>query len=370
MCPGTAHFNRVPRETSLTVRASNELCTLFGDPEECGRHIYFTRPNPARELPEHRRGVSLVASSVAHAALVAVVIGIGGSDIEVRPSQPHPSINLVAPLHPALTAQRKHLRTPPITGNRPGLRQLPSARPAVQVITIPEAPDLAPIPPAPRLIIAEHQRLPQPELQPKPPVLSTPAIPFAAVVIRPAPIPERSAATVSGFDAAWSADRPNIRTATKQTAGFDGPRVEPGKARSSPQRVAGFSAATSAQPLQTTTVAQAANFGEVRTYAGRTESRVTATPAAADTPVRITGKPKPAYTEEAKRLRIEGAVVLQVTFSASGTVHNVRVVRGLGYGLDEAAVRAAQSLVFEPAKRDGRPIDVTSNVRIEFQLTS
>jgi TonB family protein len=321
-------------------------------------------PFSSRCTPEQRRRVSLVASSVVHAAL-AIVIAIGGSHIEVRPSQVHRSVNLITPYQSSLMVQRKKLRTPPLTGKRPGLRQLASARPPVQLTAITEAPDLAPIPPAPapKLIIAEHE-------QPKPPLSSTPAIPFGAAVNRPPPIPERSPATVSGFDAALSGSRPNTRTATTEIGSFDGPGIEHARPRIARQSVAGFSAATSAQQLQTRTVNRAANFGEVRTNNGRTESPGTAPPAAADTPVRITGKPKPAYTEEAKRLRIEGAVVLEVTFSASGTVHNIRVIRGLGYGLDEAAVRAARSLVFEPARRDGRPIDVTSNVRIEFQLTS
>src|SRR2546429_2735180 len=52
----------------------------------------------------------------------------------------------------------------------------------------------------------------------------------------------------------------------------------------------------------------------------------------------------PAYTEEARRLRIEGEVVLEVVFGASGKLHVVRVVRGLGHGLDENAVRAAEQI--------------------------
>jgi len=55
-------------------------------------------------------------------------------------------------------------------------------------------------------------------------------------------------------------------------------------------------------------------------------------------------------------------------FLANGTIEVNRVVSGLGHGLDEAAVRAAQSIKFKPAKRDGPPVDFPARVRIEFRL--
>ena len=60
-----------------------------------------------------------------------------------------------------------------------------------------------------------------------------------------------------------------------------------------------------------------------------------AAPAPETTPVEILFKPRPAYTAEARQLRIEGEVLLDVMFSASGQIRVVRVVRGLGHGLDE-----------------------------------
>jgi hypothetical protein len=59
----------------------------------------------------------------------------------------------------------------------------------------------------------------------------------------------------------------------------------------------------------------------------------------ATTPVEITFKPNPVYTDEARSLKLEGEVLLEVSFSANGTLHVNRVVRGLGHGLDEAASR-------------------------------
>jgi TonB family protein len=85
-------------------------------------------------------------------------------------------------------------------------------------------------------------------------------------------------------------------------------------------------------------------------------------------PVEITFKPNPVYTEEARHLRLEGDVLLEVTFSSSGQLHVNRVVRGLGHGLDEAAVRAADQMRFKPALRNGVPVDSTAVVHVVFQL--
>ncbi len=85
-------------------------------------------------------------------------------------------------------------------------------------------------------------------------------------------------------------------------------------------------------------------------------------------PVEILAKPNPVYTEEARRLKIEGDVLVEAVFTASGEVRVGRIVRGLGHGLDEAAVRAAQQIRFKPARRDGQPVDFPAVVHIVFQL--
>jgi TonB family protein len=79
-------------------------------------------------------------------------------------------------------------------------------------------------------------------------------------------------------------------------------------------------------------------------------------------------KPRPEYTAEGRRLKIEGDVALDVVFLANGTVQVKGVVSGLGHGLDEAAARAAQQIKFKPAKRDGEVVDFPARVRIEFRL--
>jgi len=85
-------------------------------------------------------------------------------------------------------------------------------------------------------------------------------------------------------------------------------------------------------------------------------------------PVEITYKPNPVYTDEARNLKLEGEVLLEVNFTANGQLHVNRVVRGLGHGLDEAAVAAANKMRFKPALRNGQAIDSTAVVHVVFQL--
>src|SRR5579862_1503266 len=85
-------------------------------------------------------------------------------------------------------------------------------------------------------------------------------------------------------------------------------------------------------------------------------------------PAEVVFKPTPAYTAEARNLRIEGEVVLEVIFEATGKLRVVRVVQGLGHGLDENATRSAEQIRFKPAQRDGQPSDYTALVHIVFQL--
>jgi len=90
----------------------------------------------------------------------------------------------------------------------------------------------------------------------------------------------------------------------------------------------------------------------------------------ATTQVDILFKPKPIYTQEARQLQLEGEVLLEVMFGANGELHVNRVVRGLGHGLDEAAVNAANKIKFKPAQHNGSSVDSTAIVHVMFQLAS
>jgi len=85
-------------------------------------------------------------------------------------------------------------------------------------------------------------------------------------------------------------------------------------------------------------------------------------------PVEILSKPKPKYTEEGRKLKIEGEVRLEVQFTATGEVHVIHILEGLGHGLDEQAVHAAEQIKFKPAQRQGKPVDSSATLHIIFQL--
>jgi TonB family protein len=86
------------------------------------------------------------------------------------------------------------------------------------------------------------------------------------------------------------------------------------------------------------------------------------------TPVQILFKPKPVYTDAARAKKIEGEVLLQIVFSASGDVKVERIVQGLGYGLDDSAQAAARQIRFRPAQQNGQPVDSAAVVHIVFQI--
>ena len=112
-----------------------------------------------------------------------------------------------------------------------------------------------------------------------------------------------------------------------------------------------------------------AGFGDADVPAPPTvQSRLAAPAPARMTAAEILSKPIPVYTAEARANRIEGEVLLEVVFESSGKIRVLRVVHGLGYGLDDAAVRAAEQIRFKPALQDGQPSDSTAVVHIIFQL--
>ncbi len=134
-----------------------------------------------------------------------------------------------------------------------------------------------------------------------------------------------------------------------------------GIATSNPGNVVGASTARGA--------IQQAGFGDSRPAEQARAARNVAAPVEAKTtPVQILSKPTPVYTAEARALRLEGDVVLEVLFTASREARVTRIVRGLGHGLDESAARAATQIKFYPAKRDGQLVDSASLIHVMFQL--
>jgi periplasmic protein TonB len=78
--------------------------------------------------------------------------------------------------------------------------------------------------------------------------------------------------------------------------------------------------------------------------------------------------PDPDYTEEARRAKKQGTCVLWLIVDSSGHPRDIRVARGLGFGLDAKALEAVKQWRFQPALKDGKPVDVQISVEVEFHL--
>jgi protein TonB len=85
------------------------------------------------------------------------------------------------------------------------------------------------------------------------------------------------------------------------------------------------------------------------------------------TPPKVTFKPNPVYSDDAKEHHIEGDAVVRVIFHANGSMEVLSLVRGLGHGLDEPALAAARGVRFQPAlDAGGHPIDFPTNIIVHF----
>jgi periplasmic protein TonB len=78
--------------------------------------------------------------------------------------------------------------------------------------------------------------------------------------------------------------------------------------------------------------------------------------------------PEPEFSEEARKSKYQGVVVLNAVVGVDGRVHDARVARSLGMGLDEKALDIVKRWKFEPGKKDGRPVPVAMSLEIQFNL--
>ncbi|HEY7185328.1 MAG TPA: energy transducer TonB [Vicinamibacterales bacterium] len=248
--------------------------------------------------------------------------------------------------------------------------------PATAVLKLPAVPVVAPPlpapPPPPRPRELARVEVPKPVAVA--PLVAKPVEPIATPIVpaveRPIekPVIQRPAET--GLFERTSAARTSQTAATVTTGGFGSTAASPrGAASEGAVTTGGFGSGAPA-PRRT-----ANGSGEVQTAGFDQRASAPTQPSVAtvtkpiDQPVEIVFKPTPEYTDEARSARIEGTVSLELEFTATGDVRVVRVVRGLGHGLDEAAQRAALRMRFKPAQSDGRPVDSRATVHITFRLS-
>jgi|SRR5579871_807359 len=170
----------------------------------------------------------------------------------------------------------------------------------------------------------------------------------------------------AGFDARSPVAR-QAAAAKVQTGAF-GLGAEPAAPRqgAAPVNHAGFDVAPETEKAAPPEQIRKAGFDPVKAVSAPKQSAPTP---AAVRPLQILDKPKPVYTAEARSQKIEGDVLLDVIFAASGEVRVLGVVRGLGHGLDENAMDAARHIRFTPAMQSGTPVDQHVTLHVVFQIT-
>ena len=244
--------------------------------------------------------------------------------------------------------------------------------PATVRVTLPSAPLVAPRlpPPAPPRPIRELARAEVPKPVPVTPVvkLVEPApAPVVPAIERPIEKPVIQHPVETGLFERTNGARTSLAAAAVTTGGFGNAAASPRDAANSRAvTTGGFSSGARApRPITNAGEVQTAGF-DVRAPA---QPSVAAVTKPADRPVEIVFKPTPEYTDEARSARIEGTVSLELEFTAAGDVRVLRVVRGLGHGLDEAAQLAALRIRFKPAQSDSGPVDSRATVHITFRLS-
>ena len=94
------------------------------------------------------------------------------------------------------------------------------------------------------------------------------------------------------------------------------------------------------------------------------------TPKEVDTKAEITSKPDPTYTREARRMGVQGIVVLKVLLLPDGKLDRVRVVRKLPFGLTENAIFAACQIKFKPAIKEGKEVPQWATLQYGFRIAN
>jgi TonB family protein len=82
----------------------------------------------------------------------------------------------------------------------------------------------------------------------------------------------------------------------------------------------------------------------------------------------LTSKVEPEYTEEARIAKYQGTAMLWIEVGPDGLAHNIKVVRTLGFGLDQKAVEALSRWRFSPGAKSGQPVTVEAMVEVNFRL--
>jgi TonB family protein len=240
-------------------------------------------------------------------------------------------------------------------------------QPKIKLIKPEPKPDLKPVEMEAKVALPEFKTVkPTVKEAPQPKAAITAAMPAQSTNVKPSTAPVHLGDTF-GVTPNPNATRPaTIASIGNPYGGQQGPAVAPHGVVGSTGIGNGTKSGSGGNPGAYAGV-KVASAG-IPTQAAATPVQQQQQTTAMTIPIEVISKPPVQYTAEARQLRIEGDVVLRVTFTAGGQVIVQSVVRGLGHGLDEEARRVAQLIRFHPATRGGKPVDSTTNIVITFQL--
>lgn len=316
--------------------------------------------------PPDRSRAAWLCSALLHIAAAILLVQFTGA-IMGPPAHPAgATLVFIPPPKPADAIDRAPLQKPKLTAMAIPKLEPPKPVPIVHTPVAIEAP-IVQSPSAMRTSPLIKTRIPDSPVQ-------TASIGGFSPSLRIEPLlPARALTQPAGFD---PVQKPGASTKSKSLSslgGFDGATGarESGSSRTAVVSSAGFASVStgaigSPRPQQQTSQA---GFGD--TFAFKFQPPGAGPPPNQppdSMPIEITFKPRPVYTDEARRLQIEGEVVVEAVFTASGEIRIVRTIRGLGHGLNESAIAAVRSIRFRPATQHGIAVDSTATIRMNFEL--
>jgi TonB family protein len=334
-------------------------------------------------LPEpERSAASFITSAVVNGSILALILYIGATARQVIEQHKYEFTELIVPMKPPPEPPKVKVTPPP---NLPPPPQPPKIELEARKIEMPKPkPEPKPIQMEAKVALPVVKEAPKPAivLAPQPKAALTAAMPAQDNKVKPSTAPVHFGQTF-GATPNPNATRPaTIAAIGNPYGGNQGPAIAPhgvvgstgiGNGLKSGSNSGVVGKVASAGIPGATGTGPAGNYGKVGS-AGipaiaapvAVVPQVVSGPVATD--LEVISKPSVQYTTEARQLKVQGDVVLRVTFLATGQVVVQGIVRGLGHGLDEEARRVAQQIRFRPATRAGRPVDMTTTITITFQL--
>jgi TonB family protein len=332
-------------------------------------------------LPEPEGGAApFIASATINTAILVLVLIISLTVKHVIEVHKYEFTELIAPTTPPPPAHKVKL-TPPKLTPPPDPPKLQMEAPKIEMPK--PNPEPKPIQIEAKITLPEVKAAHKPAviLAPQPKAALTAAMPAQNNQVKPSTAPVHLGQTFGVTPNPNATRSATVAAIGNPYGGMQGPAVAPhgvvgstgiGNGMRSGSNAGMVGKVASAGIPGATGTGTAGAYGKVGSAGIPTATAVAVMPKVAAAPVstnlELISKPAVQYTSEARQLKVQGDVVLRVTFLANGQVVVQGVLRGLGHGLDEEARRVAQQIRFRPATRDGRPVDLTTNITITFQL--